>query len=79
MLLFNEIIEELREFSVPEDTINRLILKLVTAGQQSVYASLGEMHGVPAITKAQLGILIAKLIAEQKGGEDAGDHVSGHA
>jgi len=63
---FNKAIDELTEFGVPEEVTHRLIAELVMAGQQSVYASLGELHGVPAITRAQLGVLIAALIAKGK-------------
>jgi hypothetical protein len=63
MYVITEIVDELRSYNVPDETINRIMKRLIVAGQRTVYAALGECAGVHEITPGQLGVIIGTSMA----------------
>lgn len=66
MLVITDVVDELRSYKVPEECINRVMVRMLNAGAQSVYASLGEISGRPTISPEELSQLVAVLIAQRE-------------
>lgn len=57
------IIDELMSFGMPKERAISLTLQLINAGEQAVFARLGELGGKRAIDDRDLSLFVATLIA----------------
>lgn len=62
-MIVSAILDEMKSFGIPDDIAVRISRDLIRAGQQSVFASLGEVCGKAALDETDIEQMVASLLS----------------